>query len=316
MKSIGGYFELEKYTNKEYHKKLIALNTARNAFEYILKARKINKIYIPYYTCYVMLEPIKKLDIEFEFYKINEKLLPIIDFEIGDREAILINNYYGLTGKRNKELRKVKNVILDNAQAYYEKPFKNIDTIYSCRKFFGVADGAYLSTANLLEEDFCEDISADRYHYILTRFEVGAESGYVKFQKNEESLCNQPIKKMSKITKNFLQSFDYKKIKKIREDNYNYLHNKLKEYNELKIDLNGVDGPMVYPFFYKNKNLKEKLIKNKIYIATYWKEVLEKVETESIEAKLVKYLIPLPIDQRYCKKAMKKIVDIILEEIE
>ena len=51
MKEIGGYFGLEQSTHNEYYSKLLALNTGRNALLYVLKARKIEKIYIPYYLC-------------------------------------------------------------------------------------------------------------------------------------------------------------------------------------------------------------------------------------------------------------------------
>ena len=48
---IGGYFGLEPLISNEYYKDLLALNTARNALLYILKARRIQKLYIPYYLC-------------------------------------------------------------------------------------------------------------------------------------------------------------------------------------------------------------------------------------------------------------------------
>lgn len=61
MKSIEGYFGLELRNIGEYYSKAIALNTGKNAFEYILKDPHYKKVYIPSYTCEVMLEPIKKL---------------------------------------------------------------------------------------------------------------------------------------------------------------------------------------------------------------------------------------------------------------
>lgn len=76
MKSIGGYFGLELSQKEEYHKDATRLNTGRNALEYVLKARQYDKVYIPYYTCEVVLEPINKLNIEYEFYSINERFEP------------------------------------------------------------------------------------------------------------------------------------------------------------------------------------------------------------------------------------------------
>ena len=60
MKEIGGYFGLEESTRNEYYPKLVALNTGRNALLYVLKARKIEKIYIPYYLCDTVSEICKK----------------------------------------------------------------------------------------------------------------------------------------------------------------------------------------------------------------------------------------------------------------
>ena len=51
MEAIGGYFELELRKGKHYHENALRLNSARNAFEYILRVRNYKKIYIPYYTC-------------------------------------------------------------------------------------------------------------------------------------------------------------------------------------------------------------------------------------------------------------------------
>ena len=85
MNAIGGYFELELAKGEEYHKDAIRLNTGRNAFEYILRAKAYKKVYLPFYTCDVMLEPIKKLNIKYEFYSIRnnfELLLSDKSFDI------------------------------------------------------------------------------------------------------------------------------------------------------------------------------------------------------------------------------------------
>lgn len=70
MNAIGGYFELELRRGEHYHKDAIRLNTARNCFEYVIRARHYTKVYMPFYTCEVMFEPLQKLNIEFEFYTI------------------------------------------------------------------------------------------------------------------------------------------------------------------------------------------------------------------------------------------------------
>ncbi|EOU1949016.1 hypothetical protein DMN27_14670, partial [Clostridium perfringens] len=61
--------------------------------------------------------------------------------------------------------------------------------------------------------------------------------------------------------------------------------------------------------------IKKYLIENNIYVATYWNEVLEKVEMNSTEEYLVKNLIALPIDQRYSDKEMNLILDLINKKL-
>ena len=96
MSAIGGYFELELRKGEHYHKEALRLNTARNSFEYILRARGYKKVYMPYYTCEVMFQPLKKLEIEYSFYHIDESFeicnLPILK----ESEALLYTNYFAL----------------------------------------------------------------------------------------------------------------------------------------------------------------------------------------------------------------------------
>lgn len=59
---------------------------------------------------------------------------------------------------------------------------------------------------------------------------------------------------------------------------------------------------MVYPYYTEKENIRQKLIENKIYIATYWPNTSEWCSENQIEKKLAKMIIPLPIDQRFAKK--------------
>ena len=316
MNSIGGYFELELPHGEEYHKNAIRLNTGRNAFEYVLRAKAYQKVYLPYYTCHVMLEPIQKLKLGYEFYSIDELFQPIFDFSIiKDDEVFVYNNYFGICDNQVKEVAaKCKNLIIDNSQAFYSMPLPGVDTFYSPRKFFGIPDGAYLYTDTLLDESFETDISYQRFEHLLGRADKGAEEFYTVFKKNDEALSNQPIKHMSKLTQKLLSSIDYNSIADIRRQNFNILHSHFKNSNQLKTNLELVAVPMIYPLLVSNgEQLKQKLIQNKVFVATYWPNVFEWANIESFEYKLAKYLLPLPIDQRYNKNNIDKICEIICQ---
>jgi hypothetical protein len=312
MSEIGGYFELELKNRVPYHTGL-ALNTGRNAFEYLLRSRKYKKVYLPYYICDAVLEPLFKLDIPHVFYHINEDLETInFSFNAQD-EALLYVNYFSLKYDYVSKLaQQSENLIIDNSQAFFCPVVPSIDTFYSARKFFGVPDGAYLYTTSKLEESFEEDSSFNRMSHLINRIELGAEQGYKDFLQNEERLSNQPIRLMSKITKSILSNINYEYVKKCREDNFKYLHKHLSCINKLKIDYDNINGPMVYPFLYEKEGLKEKMIDKKIFVATYWGNIFKQCQRKDWEYYLAKYLIPLPIDQRYDTQQMNFILEQII----
>ncbi|MBN2693425.1 hypothetical protein JXR93_02080 [bacterium] len=311
MKEIGGYFELELKNSGEYYKDLIALNSARNSLEYILLTKEYKKIYIPYYTCDVILEPIKKLNIEFEYYNIDSNLEPIFNKNLLSNEVFLYTNYFGIKDSFIKKIVKsIKNIIIDNSQAFFSTPIKGIDSFYSARKFFGVSDGAYLHTDKNLNYKIKQDKSYDRMTHLLKRVDLSAMDGYSDFKNSDNSLNNQNIKEMSKLTKKILASIDYTNVISIRQSNFLYLHQKLKDKNELTIEITN-ETPMCYPFLFKSEYLRAELIKNRVYVATYWPNVIESSPENSKEYYLAKYLLPLPIDQRYDINDMNMILSIL-----
>ena len=313
MDAIGGYFELELRKGEHYHKNAIRLNTARNCFEYVLRARNYTKIYIPYYTCGVMSKPIQKLQIGYEFYHINEKLEPANLPKLEEREAFLYTNYFGLKQECVKSLASEygKQLIVDNAQAFYAEPLEGIDTFYSARKFFGVPDGAYLYTNKSLQQELEQDYSYERVSHLQKRIDLGAEAGYQDFRKNDDALCNREIKKMSKLTEAILCGIDYEAARIRRRENYQRLDEALRDINRLHLDMDKDCVPMVYPYLTDDVVLKQKLIDNKIFVATYWPNVLEWCREVDIEHFVAKNTCFLPIDQRYGETGMRKIIELI-----
>lgn len=313
MKPIGGYFSLELPYGEEYHKNAIRLSTGRNCLEYILKSQGYKKVFLPYYTCGVVLEPFEKHGIPYELYHID------INFEIKDRltlkadEALLYVNYYGLKQRYVQQLAEKigERLIVDNTQAFYAKPIAGIDTFYTCRKFFGVPDGAYLYSEKLLDEEFEKDQSFDRFMPLTKRIDIGPEAGYGDFREVTTALVGQPIKRMSNLTQRLMQGIDYAGIAKQRRDNYIQLHEALGKSNSLSIPLENDAVPMIYPYLAPVKGLREKLIENKVFVARYWPNVLEWATKDDIEYFLAYQMQPLPIDQRYGEEDMNRILEII-----
>jgi hypothetical protein len=317
MRPIGGYFELELSPRAEYHKYAIRLNTGRNAFEYILRSRRFEKIYVPYYLCEAMLEPVKRLGLKTEFYYIDNNLEPAFDyFGMRDKEGLLVVNYFGIKGQFIRTISgKCKNLIVDNSHAFFENPVAGIDAFNSPRKFFGVPDGAYLFTDNKLEETLEKDSSMYRFSHLLGRIERNAEEFYNSFIQNEHTLSDQPIRQMSEITLKLMQSIDYEKVASARKINFLFLHNHLSSKNQLNIVHDDSFIPMVYPFHCDRKSLRDHLIRNKIFVAQYWPDVPSRCKGGIVENRLSFELVSLPIDQRYTQSQMQKILDLILDYV-
>ena len=313
MEAIGGYFSLELPQREEYHKNAIRLNTGRNCLEYILRVRGYRKVYVPYYTCEAVVEPINKLGIPYEFYHID------IHFEVRDRftlkegEALLYTNYFGLKQRYVEQLaEKVgARLIVDNTQAFYAKPISGIDTFYTCRKFFGVPDGAYLYCDKKLDEEIEQDYSYDRVAHLVKRIDLSAEEGFKDFRRVDDGLDNQPIRKMSKLTQRMMMGIDYETAALRRRANYQLLHEALGKENNLELHLEEDAVPMVYPYLVPIEGLREKLIENKIFVARYWPNVLEWAKQEDIDYLLAFQTQPLPIDQRNGVEDMKRIINIV-----
>jgi hypothetical protein len=312
LNPIGGYFELQLPQGYEYYPDLVRLNTGRNALEYILRQKGYSKIYLPYFTCEVLLEPIKKLQIEYNFYIIDENLEPVLDFAIEATACLLYTNYFGIKQEAVNRLSfQIENLIVDNSQAFFCEPLAGVDTFYSCRKFFGVPDGAYLSIKRKLAKKFQVDVSYKRITHLTKSIDLGIEAAYLDSVKNNAVLENNEIKQMSLLTRKLLSAIKYDDCASIRERNFNFLHKTLREHNLLKFDFPSDAAPMVYPFLYDDKNLKLHLIQRKIFVATYWPNVYKWTTPAMYEYYLTSNLVALPIDHRYTLQDMFNMLNIL-----
>lgn len=322
MEAIGGYFELPDLEEGVFpHNDGLLLNTGRNALEYILRSTgDVKRIYLPYYTCEVVLEPLRKLHIPWTYYHINTTFELSEELDPKEGEYIIANNYYGIKDAYIKTLAEKygDQLIVDCAQAFFAKPIPGIKAFYSTRKYVGVADGgvAYLGNLpkDLIEVDEIE-ITDDHDSHLFKRKQFGAEMGFADYQENEKRLDNQPIRLMSFKTKWILDHIDYDKVIARRRENFQYLDEKLGKYNCLILsNIESLTCPMVYPFMMvTDRNLRKELIDNKVFVAKYWSNV-ESLSGFETEYALAKKMIPIPCDQRYSKDEMIRIIKQIAAE--
>lgn len=309
MREIGGYIELDTYALPMLHEGAIALNCGRNAFAYILKAKKIGRICIPRFLCASVRQTCDREGVSVRLYSIAENFLPVDDFHLEGDEWLYIVNYYGqVSNECIKGLRaKYQRIIVDNAQAYYQEPVDGVDTIYTCRKFFGVPDGAFAYTDKPLAAEIERDESFDRMRFLLGRYERSASEFYSEYVANNASFKGEPIKRMSRLTDNLLHAINYNSVKNRRTQNCCFLHEQFAKLNRLNLTI--AEGAFMYPLYVEHAtSIRQALQKQAIFIPTLWPDVFDVCQESELEFDLAKNILPLPVDQRYGKEEMATLV--------
>lgn len=316
---IGGYYEFENFHGEMLHNDGIKLNLGRNALAYLIEARNIKRILMPYFMCDSCDSVIKKYNIEKRYYSIDSNFYPI-NINLKEGEWLYVVNYYGqLSEMIIKNLKKIyKRIIVDNTQAYFMEPVDGVDTIYSCRKFFGVPDGAILYTDGKLERDLSLDYSYNRMEALLGRYEKDASDFYTVFCQQEKKYDFVPICRMSRLTENLLKGINYERIRNDRTENFVRLHEYFENMN--KLELNVPSGAYAYPLLVENgKFIRKKLQEKKIYIPCLWPNVLSICQKSSTEFCFANDILPLPVDQRYGLKEiqfMEQTIQRIMENLD
>lgn len=315
-KPIGGFFELELPPEAGHFHQGIRLNSGRSCLCLLLQKSNIKKLYLPYYICNSVIELLLQINIDYELYQIDANFEIAQLTKLGEYEKLLYVNYFGLKTAYISKLKKIYSnaLILDNTQSFFELPEKNSNAFYSPRKFFGVPDGGYLYSSDAIELATAKNSVLNNCVHLIGRIENGPEKSFINYQKHEELLSKIPPTGMSNFSDRILASLNYKLIKQKREQNFLRLHESLSTYNNLNIDTSAINGPMCYPFLFESEELRQHLLANKIFVPQYWRDVFDKgLDSNSHEVYFTKYLIPLPVDQRYSLVDMERIIACIAQ---
>jgi hypothetical protein len=152
--------------------------------------------------------------------------------------------------------------------------------------------------------------SLARCEHLLMRHAGEAEQGYAAFKRAEASLDDAPARRMSRLTTRLLGSVEFDHAKACRNRNFGFLHEHLGHTNELQFDAKAVDGPLCYPLLCA-PGVRDRLLRARIFVPTYWPDVRARAAPGSFEAELVDGCVPLPCDQRYTPGELQRVVDVI-----
>jgi hypothetical protein len=267
-----------------------------------------------------MIEPPNMAGVPVIRYRLDETFDIADRINLAENEWLLYVNYFGLCGKvvdRILDRFSRNRVVIDNAQAFFSTPRDCLATLYSPRKFFGVPDGGYLVTnLSIPVPDVMDVGSIQHCSHLLKRLAFGPESGYSDFLRAEGKFAGQEPKRMSALTSRLLSSINYDEVNRRRNENFRFLHNELGNLNALHVDFDGETAALCYPFRLPVPDIREKLIRERIFVPCYWPEVEDgKGSHPELEKRLAREILPLPCDQRYPLQEMMRIRQVLLSAI-
>lgn len=320
-RAIGGYFELELPASQgERYPQAQGFQSARAAFLALLLTGKPSRVWVPWYLCDSMIEPLLMAGIDVARYRIDKTFAIRDELTLAPDEWLLYVNYFGIC-QANVERVLTQfprhQVIIDNAQAFFSPAQDCLATIYSPRKFFGVPDGGYLVTPlQVAMPEQLDTQSPERCLHLLKRIALDPESGYPDYLAAEESLVRQSPRQMSRLTRRLLATQDYSEAHRKRRNNFDFLDQHLRNRNQFQFHLGRIDAPLCYLFRGARPGTREHLIRNRIFVPTYWHDVLkEDHQAPQFERSLPANDLCLPCDQRYDVHDMERIIDALSEEI-
>ena len=310
--AIGGYFELEIPRAKPFiYAGALKYQSARAAFLALLRTSKPRRVWMPYYICDAMLLPVRLFGAKVCFYSLDEQLGIANDVTLKRDDILLYVNYFGVSLEQVEKVLKrfdPLQVVLDFSQSFFVGPQSCLATIYSPRKFFGVPDGGIIFTElPLCTPEIRDTSSVGRMQHLIKRLADSPDFGYADYQYSEASFNNVEPRQMSSLTNRLLSSIDFDSAQAQRNKNFLTLHQELGTTNRLSL-VAEPNGPLCYPYFSTNSNIRNKLNSQRVFTPTYWVDVLSRINNDCLESDLVNFILPLPCDQRYSLSDMEQIL--------
>ncbi len=317
---IGSFIDLQLPKGQEFYNQttnIARLNTGRQAIWHAIRITGCKTVWLPIYQCDSVRDTLIDKGINIKYYHTDNNWNPINLSPIAD-EAVLIVNYYGIMShNRMKELaRNFNNAIVDNCQGFFCAPVENAMNVYSCRKFVGVPDGAYVigENAQLHTSEYPQGFSSDTAAFLLMRMEYGCEGkAYEARSINEHRIDSEKAMLMSPLTQSILCATDYDYIQKKRRENFDIACDFFADINQIDplMYYDSSTIPMVYPLVVEDSGLIDRLFKAKHFQGHWWSYICDEQPENTFEHWLSKYVIPITIDQRYGRSELEYLNTII-----
>ena len=203
-------------------------------------------------------------------------------------------------------------MIVDESQGYYREPWGGADTLYTCRKWLGVADGAFLHTrdGDRLGRELPRSESHDKMDFVLGRFERPAGEFFADSKQNNARFADEPVARMSALTENLLHAVDYEVAKERRLANWSALDGVLGSSNLLSLAT--PEAPFMYPYMVADaEGVRGRMAAEGVFVPTLWPNVPGDPDAGPAAIDFSDNILPLPVDQRYGARDMERVLEVL-----
>lgn len=295
--------------------------------KYLKSENGVGCVLLPDYLCESVLVPVKALELEYEFYPIDESL------ELEEEAfaalyhkgtVVLVISYFGLKDLSTqvsfiRSLDKEAIIIEDDVQAYYEfkKPLGDVDFKFtSLRKTFAVPDGGLVKTNYPLPK--VETLNTfGQYKAAAALLKSLRDSAFndqiylEMFEKGESIIDSELECGMSHIAEKLYGSLDEERVKVRRLYNAHFIVEQLEKIG-IKPLLPLIEGhvPLFIPIVLNNRDkVRKRMFQQEIFCPVHWP--LEGMELGRGKV-MAETELSLIIDQRYGVKELSEIIELLL----
>ena len=341
-KVIGGEFEIEVqqyYQPRNFVPEgVVTYSSGRSALYNILAYLKenagIKNVLFPDYLCESVYQMAEKNQMGIELYALDEQLnhdFKDIEKKYDATKAVLLINYFGLKDCKTmvEQLRGLNHkmvIILDNVQAPYEM-LTETDADYtfsSFRKAFPVADGSWVqskrSGLSQFEKvnEFAQYKIAASYLKSLRDQHLFNDEVYLElFYKGEVKIDDDYQTDMTQMSKDILANMEWNRWAILRKRNAEIILEGLKALGISPIiPLRENAVPLFIPVRLENRDkVRKAMFANNIFLPVHWpvedayKSILKR------GSYLAAHELSIIVDQRYTVSDMKRILNILENNI-
>lgn len=351
-KEIGSYFELEEFEEGKIEDSVLEYLVDRCKLDYsfsisgrsaidlaiqnILLTKRIDKVYLPSYSCISMTQPFLDNDIKIEYYEVNickDGFYIKVDFsKIKQNDIFFYMDYFGYNKIENSisdelsELATKGTVIIEDiTHSLFSKDSCNSYNDYevcSLRKWFPIPSGGILySNSEKLQikpSKIPQSIIEKKIDAMKKKslYLNGEEIEKKEFLIENASFDNELIRlnyenSIDLFSINILQNISKSEFIFKRRNNALFLCENIPNDSKVKLiykKFEEKEVPLFVPLLVESDNrdaLRNRFIKEGIYLPVHWPERISGLDD------INKYELSLICDQRYNIEDMEEIIKII-----